>query len=152
VSSQRLPATIENQGIPSESAHARNAAGGQERGPLALPSEAEVERRSLHVLASILRMKVGTGMTVDPTVKAEARELAMKMLGPFFDYIRLGIQEERRKGVSEAEIQRKISRVIAEVETRQRGKVDDDIVNEMILLLQEAAMPPHEGPFTFQLG
>lgn len=74
-------------------------------------------------------------------LKAWAREQALKMLGPSFEQIRNSSEEERQKGVSEVEIMRKVSLVVTKVETEHRGKVPDAIVDEVITLLQEAALP-----------
>ena len=82
--------------------------------------------------------------------RAKAREAAMTFIEPFFWQIRLGMAEERRKGTSESEIQRKINLVVDEVERKQRGKIDDEIVDEMIALLREAATPPDTGPASVQ--
>jgi hypothetical protein len=83
-------------------------------------------------------------------IKARGRELALTLLDPVFEQIRLAMEEERQKGMSEAEIRRRFSLVCDKVEREQRGKVDDNIVHEMKLLLQEAALPPNQGPANVQ--
>lgn len=74
-------------------------------------------------------------------LKAWAREQALKMLGPSFEQIRNSAEEARRSGESEVEIMRKVSLVVAKVEAEHRGKVADAVVDEVIVLLQEAALP-----------
>jgi hypothetical protein len=77
----------------------------------------------------------------DEAIRHDARKQADAILGTLFDLIRDGMAEERKKGTSEAEIQQKIDDVCSTIEREQRGKVPDRVVDEMKLMIQEAAMP-----------
>ena len=83
-------------------------------------------------------------MTED--VKAKAMQFALKLLGPVLTQFTLAMKEARANGMSEAEIQRHITRVCKMVESEHRGKVADSIVDEMLLLLKKAALPSIKGP------
>jgi hypothetical protein len=49
--------------------------------------------------------------------------------------------EERKKGTPEAEIQQKTDDGCRTIEREQRGKVPDRVVDEMKMMIQEAAAP-----------
>ena len=71
--------------------------------------------------------------------------MAFSLLGSAFDEWRDGFAEERRKGTSEAEITAAVDTVIAKIE-QQRGKIDDMVIDEMVLLVKECAYATHETP------
>jgi Asp-tRNA(Asn)/Glu-tRNA(Gln) amidotransferase A subunit family amidase len=81
----------------------------------------------------------------DPSTRAQARRLAFNLLGTAFDEWRKGFAEERRKGTSEAEITAAVDTVIANLE-QQRGRVDDLVIDEMILMVKECAYATHDAP------
>ena len=83
-------------------------------------------------------------MTED--VRAKARQFALKLLGPVLTQFTLAMKEARANRMSEAEIQRHITRVCKMVESEHRGKVADSIIDEMLLLLKKAALPSIKGP------
>ena len=95
-----------------------------------------------------MEVELETEFTEEERVKTEARKQAIKMLGPFFAAIEKAMAEERKKGMSEAELQSKISEVCAVVEEQHGGKVPDHVLKEMLLMVKEAAMPSLEGPET----
>lgn len=78
--------------------------------------------------------------------KIAGRELALKLIGPFFDAVHAVVAEERRKGRPESEIQAKVEQLCAIVENEHRGKVEDFVIEDMLTLLREAAMRTHEAP------
>jgi hypothetical protein len=75
----------------------------------------------------------------------DARTQADAILGTLFDLIRDGMAEERKKGTSETEIQQKLDDVCRTIEQAQRGKVPDRVVDEMILMIKEAATPADQA-------
>ena len=77
----------------------------------------------------------------EEAITHDARTQADAMLGTLFDLLRDGMAEERKKGTSEAEIQQKTDDVCRTIEHEQRGKVPDRVVDEMKVMIQEAAMP-----------
>ena len=77
----------------------------------------------------------------EEAARGEARKQADAILGTLFDLIRDGMAEERKKGTTEAEIQQKIDDVCRSIEHEQRGRVPDRVVDEMKMMIQEAAMP-----------
>ena len=81
----------------------------------------------------------------DPSTRAKARELAFSLLGNAFDQWRESFAEERRKGASEAEIVAAVIAIVAGIE-RQRGRVDDLVIDEMILMVKECAYATHDAP------
>jgi len=85
------------------------------------------------------------GLTDEQKIKAEARKQAETTLGPFFAAIRTAIAEERSKGMSEAELQRKVSEVCTVVEEVQRGKVPDHVLEEMLLMAKETGDAAESG-------
>lgn len=90
--------------------------------------------------------------TVDTTVtpiRAKAREIAFARLGRVVDQWRLGFAEERRKGTPEAKIKAVVDAAIAGLE-RDRGVVDDMVLDEMGLILREAAFSTHKAPIEKQ--
>jgi hypothetical protein len=74
----------------------------------------------------------------DPRTRAKARELAFSLLGNAFDQWRESFAEERRQGASEAEIVAAVNVIVAGIE-RQRGRIDDQVIDEMILMVKECA-------------
>ena len=74
-------------------------------------------------------------------LREDARKHADAILGTLFDLIRDGMAEERKKGTLEAEIQQKTDDVCSAIEREQRGKVPDRVLDEMKMMIQEAAMP-----------
>ena len=77
----------------------------------------------------------------EEAIRHDARKQADAILGTLFDLIRDGMAEERKKGTSETEIQQKLDDVCRTIEQAQRGTVPDRVVDEMILMIKEAAMP-----------
>ena len=77
----------------------------------------------------------------EEAIREDARKQADGILGTLFDLIRDGMAEERKKGTTEAEIQQKTDDVCSAIEREQRGKVPDRVVDEMKMIIQEAAMP-----------
>ena len=77
----------------------------------------------------------------EEAITHDARTQADAMLGTLFDLLRDGMAEERKKGTSEAEIQQKIDDVCRTIEHEQRGTISDRVVDEMKVMIQEAAMP-----------
>jgi len=88
------------------------------------------------------------GLTDEEKIKAEARRQAETTLGPFFAAIRTAMAEDRSKGMSEAELQRKVSEVCTVIEEKQRCRVPDLVLEEMLLMVKEAALPTQGGPGT----
>ena len=81
----------------------------------------------------------------EEAIRHDARKQADAILGTLFDLIRDGMAEERKKGASETEIQQKLDDVCRTIEQAQRGTVPDRVVDEMILMIKEAAMPAVQG-------
>ena len=84
-------------------------------------------------------------VVVDPRTRAKARELAFSPLGNAFDQWREAFAEERRQGASGAEIVEAVNVIVAGIE-RQRGRIDDQVIDEMILMVKECACATHETP------
>jgi len=78
----------------------------------------------------------------DPRTRAKARQLAFSLLGNAFDRWREDFVEERRRGASEAEIAEGLNVIVAAME-RERGRVDDLVIDEMILMVKECASATH---------
>ena len=64
---------------------------------------------------------------------------------PGLDQWREAFAEERRQGASEAEIVEAVNVIVAGIE-RQRGMIDDQVIDEMILMVKECAYATHETP------
>jgi hypothetical protein len=77
----------------------------------------------------------------EEVIRHDARKQADAVLGTLFELVRDGVAGERKKGTSEAEIQQKIDDVCKTIEHEQRGRVPDRVVDEMKVMIQEAAMP-----------
>ena len=77
----------------------------------------------------------------EEAIRHDARKQADAILGTLFDLIRDGMAEERKKGALETEIQQKVDDVCRTIEHEQRGKIPDRVVDEMKVMIQEAAMP-----------
>jgi hypothetical protein len=77
----------------------------------------------------------------EEAIRHDARRQADAILGTLFDLIRDGMAEERKKGTSETEIQQKLDDVCRTIEQEQRGRLPDRVVDEMILMIKEAATP-----------
>jgi hypothetical protein len=91
-------------------------------------------------------MQIYREALVEEAVRWDARKQADAILGGLFVVIRDGMEEERKRGASEAEIQRKIDDLCETIEHQQRGKVPDRVVDEMKLMIQEAAMRTGPAP------
>jgi hypothetical protein len=76
----------------------------------------------------------------EEAIRQDARKQADAILGTLFDLIRDGMTEERKKGTSEIEIQQKIDEICTTIEHEQRGRVADRVVDEMKMMIQEAAI------------
>jgi hypothetical protein len=76
----------------------------------------------------------------EEAIRQDARKQADAILGTLFDLIRDGMTEERKKGTSETEIQQKIDEICTTIEHEQRGRVADRVVDEMKMMIQEAAI------------
>jgi hypothetical protein len=77
----------------------------------------------------------------EEAITHDARTQADAILGTLLDVIRHSMAEERKKGTSETDIQQKLDDVCRTIEQEQRGRVPDRVVDEMILMIKEAAMP-----------
>ena len=81
----------------------------------------------------------------EEAIRQDARKQADAILGTLFDLVRDGMAEERKKGTSEAEIRQKIDDICVTIEHEQRGRVPDRVVDEMKMMIQEAAMPARQA-------
>ena len=86
-------------------------------------------------------MQIDHAALREEAIRHDARKQADAILGTLFDLIRDGMAEERKKGALETEIQQKVDDVCRTIEHEQRGKIPDRVVDEMKVMIQEAAMP-----------
>ena len=106
--------------------------------------EIELSMREIGIMSDA---KISESMRIyhealrEEAIREDARKQADGILGTLFDLIRDGMAEERKKGTTEAEIQQKTDDVCSAIEREQRGKVPDRVVDEMKMMIQEAAMP-----------
>jgi hypothetical protein len=108
-------------------------------------SELETSMREIGIMSDAQisdTMQIYQEALREEAIRHDARKQADAILGTLFDLIRDGTAEERKKGTSEAEIQQKTDDVCRTIEHEQRGKVPDRVVDEMKVMIQEAAMLP----------
>ena len=107
-------------------------------------SELETSMREMGIMSDAQindSMQIYHEALREEAITHDARKQADAILGTLFDLLRDGMAEERKKGTSEAEIQQKIDDVCRTIEHEQRGRVPDRVVDEMKVMIREAAMP-----------
>lgn len=107
-------------------------------------SELEASMREIGMMSDAQitdSMQIYHEVLQEEAIRHGARTQADAILGTLFDLIRDGMAEERKKGTSEVEIQQKLDEVCRTIEQEQRGRVPDRVVDEMKMMVQEAAMP-----------
>ena len=107
-------------------------------------SELETSMREIGIMSDAQisdSMQIYHEALREEAIRHDARKQADAILGTLFDLIREGMAEERKKGTSAAEIQQTTDDVSRTIEDEQRGKVPDRVVDEMKVMIQEAAMP-----------
>jgi len=106
--------------------------------------EIEASMREIGIMSDVQirdSMQIYHEALREEAIREDARKQADAILGTLFDLIRDGMAEERKKGTPEAEIQQKTDDVCSTIEREQRGKVADRVVDEMKMMIQEAATP-----------
>ena len=107
-------------------------------------SEIETSMREMGIMSDAQisdSMQIYHEALREEAIRHDARKQADAILGTLFDLLRDGMAEERKTGTSEAELQQKTDDVCKTIEHEQRGRVPDRVVDEMKVMIQEAAMP-----------